>query len=390
MKGTWKRAHLGDVADVSYGFTAKASFEEIGPKFLRITDIQRYGVDWDAVPSCDIPKDKYDQYRLCDGDIVFARTGATTGKSFLLSNTPEAVAASYLIRLRIKNTELLPQYVAYFFQTSEYWDAVNAGTTGSAQGGFNASKLCDLEIQYPTRLEQKRIVAILDDAFERIDTAIANTEKCLANAKEFFESYASDVFNVVKNGWPIKTFESICENLDSRRIPITKSKRIPGDIPYYGASGVVDYVKDYIFDDDLLLVSEDGANLLARTYPIAFSVSGKTWVNNHAHVLKFNNKASQIFVEYYLNSISLKPFVSGMAQPKLNQKSMNSIPVPFPTLSIQQDIANKLSKIRQLTSEIKETKNRKAVSLIELKQSLLQKAFSGELTTDFNPNALEL
>ncbi|WP_427158577.1 restriction endonuclease subunit S [Aliinostoc sp. HNIBRCY26] len=136
-------------------------------------------------------------------------------------------------------------------------------------------------------------------------------------------------------GWQIKYLDKLCENLDSKRVPITKASRKSGNIPYYGASGIVDYVADYIFDEDLLLVSEDGANLLARTYPIAFSITGKTWVNNHAHVLRFKEKTTQSFIEYYLNYISLEPYVSGMAQPKLNQKSLNSIAIPFPPLPEQ-------------------------------------------------------
>ncbi len=139
-------------------------------------------------------------------------------------------------------------------------------------------------------------------------------------------------------GWEIKYLDKLCENLDSKRVPITKSSRKSGYIPYYGASGIVDYVADYIFDEDLLLVSEDGANLLTRTYPIAFSITGKTWVNNHAHVLRFKEKITQSFIEYYLNSISLEPYVSGMAQPKLNQKSLNSIAIPFPPLPEQKRI----------------------------------------------------
>lgn len=139
-------------------------------------------------------------------------------------------------------------------------------------------------------------------------------------------------------GWNIKYLDELCENLDSKRIPITKSSKKSGNIPYYGASGIVDYVADYIFDEDLLLVSEDGANLLARTYPIAFSITGKTWVNNHAHVLRFKEKITQSFIEYYLNSISLESYVSGMAQPKLNQKSLNSIAIPIPPLPEQKRI----------------------------------------------------
>lgn len=139
-------------------------------------------------------------------------------------------------------------------------------------------------------------------------------------------------------GWEIKKLNEICENLDKQRIPITKSVRQPGNIPYYGASGIVDYVADYIFNEDLLLVSEDGANLLARTYPIAFSITGKTWVNNHAHVLRFAYKPTQKFVEYYLNFISIEAYVSGMAQPKLNQKSLNSIDIPLPPIPEQKRI----------------------------------------------------
>ena len=124
----------------------------------------------------------------------------------------------------------------------------------------------------------------------------------------------------MKKGWEVKKLGEVCENLDSKRIPITQNKRVAGEIPYYGASGIVDYVEGNIFNENLLLVSEDGANLLARTYPIAFSITGKTWVNNHAHVLRFTNMTTQLYVEFYLNSIKLEPFVSGMAQPKLNQQ----------------------------------------------------------------------
>ena len=136
------------------------------------------------------------------------------------------------------------------------------------------------------------------------------------------------------------------------RKPITSGLREPGDIPYYGASGIVDYVKDYIFDYDLLLVSEDGANLLARNTPIAFSISGKSWVNNHAHVLKFKTYAERKYVEYYLNSIDLTPYISGAAQPKLNKKSLESIRIPNPPLEDKKRIVNILDKFDALTGSI--------------------------------------
>lgn len=148
----------------------------------------------------------------------------------------------------------------------------------------------------------------------------------------------------MNNGWQITTLDQISVNLDSQRVPITKADRTSGEYPYYGASGIVDYVADYIFDGDTLLVSEDGANLLARSTPIAFPASGKYWVNNHAHILKFGNLTTQRFVELYLESIPLDDYVTGMAQPKLTQKALNSIPIPVPTLADQRRIVGILDE----------------------------------------------
>jgi len=188
---------------------------------------------------------------------------------------------------------------------------------------------------------------------------------------------------VFENGnWETKTLNQISENLDSKRVPITKNQRKSGDIPYYGASGIVDYVADYIFDEDLLCVSEDGANLLARTYPIAFSISGKTWVNNHAHVLKFPNIITQKFVEVYINSIRIDDYVSGMAQPKLNQAMLNKIPIPLPSLEEQQTIVRQLDALRAETQKLEAVYQKKIADLEELKKSILQKAFAGELKTE--------
>jgi len=149
------------------------------------------------------------------------------------------------------------------------------------------------------------------------------------------------------------TLNKISENLDSLRKPITETDRIAGDIPYYGASGIVDYVQEYIFDEKLLLVSEDGANLIARSTPIAFSIDGKAWVNNHAHVLRFSNSILQKYVEIYLNNISLEQYITGSAQPKLNQKMLNEIPIPIIEKSKMELMVNTIEKIEQVVSKRK-------------------------------------
>ncbi|WP_431065722.1 restriction endonuclease subunit S [Methylotuvimicrobium sp.] len=308
--------------------------------------------------------------------VLVAMYGATAGQVGILrfeASTNQAVCGIY------PNDNFLPEFIYYSMLYKQ--KELIGKATGNAQPNISQIKVKSTDIPFIDKDEQKRIVAILDEAFAGIDTAIANTEKNLANARELFESYLNSVFTQRGEGWEKKNLGDICENLDSKRIPITKSKRESGSIPYYGASGVVDYVADYLFNENLLLVSEDGANLLARTYPIAFSISGKTWVNNHAHVLRFETMSSQKFVEYYLNSISLSHYISGMAQPKLNQKSLNSIKIPFPDEDIKHNVVEKLDELSVETKRLQDSYKIKLSSLKELKQSLLQKAFSGELTS---------
>ena len=160
------------------------------------------------------------------------------------------------------------------------------------------------------------------------------------------------------DGVEFKVLGDVSINKDSLRKPITSGKRVAGYYPYYGASGIVDYINEYIFDGDYLLVSEDGANLLSRNTPIAFSISGKNWVNNHAHVLEFNTEAERKFIEYYLNSINLEPYISGSAQPKLNQKNLNIIRVPAPPLEVQQEIVRLLDEFTAKTAELQAELNK--------------------------------
>lgn len=167
------------------------------------------------------------------------------------------------------------------------------------------------------------------------------------------ESIEQMIKRLCPKGVEWKKISEICINCDSKRKPVTSGKRVAGKYPYYGASGIVDYVEDYIFEGDYLLVSEDGANLLARRTPIAFSISGKNWVNNHAHVLQFDNYIERKYIEYYLNMIDLRKYISGGAQPKLSQQSLNNIYIPLPPLEIQSRIVEVLDKMTTLTAELK-------------------------------------
>ncbi|WBX93729.1 restriction endonuclease subunit S [Pseudoxanthomonas mexicana] len=272
----------------------------------------------------------------------------------------------------------LDHHFLYYFLLANRTELDELGT-GATFKELSTGALRSFEIPLPPLDEQTRIVAKLDQAFVALDRARANAEANLEAAAKLPETWLQELFEG-SEAWPTHTLADLCENLDRLRVPITKSDREPGDIPYYGASGVVDHVKGHLFDEDLLLVSEDGANLLARTYPIAFSISGKAWVNNHAHVLRFSDSTTQEFVRLYLNSISLKPYVTGMAQPKLNQAALNGIPVPMPAVDVRAEIVRKAHQISAEAARAADNYIAQSADIAALRQSMLQAAFSGQLT----------
>lgn len=208
-------------------------------------------------------------------------------------------------------------------------------------------------IPIPPLPVQTEIVKILD-ALTALTSELTSELTLRRKQYEYYREKLLSEEELGKVGFEWKTLDQISENLDSKRKPITSGLRTSGKIPYYGASGIVDYVKDYIFDGDFLLISEDGANLLARNTPIAFSATGKIWVNNHAHILKFNSYEERRFIEFYLNKIDLTPYISGAAQPKLNKKNLNSIKIPIPSIPKQQRIVSILDKFETLTNSITE------------------------------------
>lgn len=258
--------------------------------------------------------------------------------------------------------QILPEYVYFCVTNSLFREAAVSQMTGT--GGLQRvprGYVEDFQIPLPPLEIQREIVA-----------EIEGYQKVINGARAVLENYRPHI--PISPDWPMAELGGIAENLDSKRVPITKGDRSSGSIPYYGASGIVDHVADFIFDEDILLISEDGANLIARSTPIAFSVTGKCWVNNHAHVLKFENRATQSFVEIYLNSISIEEFVTGAAQPKLNQQALNSIPIPLPPLAEQQAIVAEIEAEQALVNA-----NRELITRFEAKiQTTLSRIWGEE------------
>ena len=150
----------------------------------------------------------------------------------------------------------------------------------------------------------------------------------------------------------IEYLENVCDILDSQRVPITASERTSGNYPYYGANGIQDYVNDYIFDDELVLLAEDGGNFGSKTRPIAYRVSGKCWVNNHAHVLKPKDCINVDYLCYALMFYNTAGIVNGATRQKLTQASMRKMKIPLVDMCEQIKIVEKLNNLVNLKENI--------------------------------------
>jgi type I restriction enzyme S subunit len=176
--------------------------------------------------------------------------------------------------------------------------------------------------------------------------------------------------------WPMVKLGDVCEILDYKRIPITKNLRKSGLVPYYGATGIVDHVDGYLFDEKLVLVGEDGAKWDAGC-DTAFIIDGKSWVNNHAHVIRPNRaKLIDSWLVYYLNFRDLSEYVSGVTVPKLNQGNLINIPLPLPPLAEQQRIVARLDAAFAAIDEASAAAASNARNARALFESYLDQVFS--------------
>ena len=382
MREGWSIRSLGDVATIYNGNSINAEEKKKkylgqtqGLPFIATKDVSNNGsIDYEN--GVRIPN--YTDFKIARPDSVFVcAEGGSAGKKVAFVEQ-EVCFGNKLFALQPKKALLNGKYLYYYVQSQSFKEQFKQLITGII-GGVSSKKIKEISIILSSLPEQQRIVDILDREFAKIDALKANAEKSLQAAKDLFQATLKKELEP-NEGWKELAIPEVSENLDSKRVPITKSVRENGQYPYYGASGIVDYVADYIFDEPLLLVSEDGANLLARSTPIAFSVEGKVWVNNHSHVLRFDDYKKQKFVEYWFAGNDISSLITGTAQPKFNQKALNSIKIAFPVKEQEmEDILDRLDEMEEKSNILQKNYQNTLTLCDDLKQSLLRKAFNGEL-----------
>lgn len=282
-----------------------------------------------------------------------------------------------LAALRANGRNLDCRFLYHFLKSIEdKWDT----PLGAVFSAITKVDLQNLEIPLPPLEEQKMIVEKIEKLFAKIEEAERLRRAALADSAALIPSTLHRVFSrAEKEGWEEKELGEICDILDSQRKPVTKRDRKPGPYPYYGATGVQDYVADYIFDEPLVLVGEDGAKwgIGEKT---AYRVEGKCWVNNHAHVLRpHRNKVLDGLIEYFLNIIDISEYITGLTVKKLNQAKLRGIKIPLPSIDEQKKIVAYLDRVSEKARSLVETQKAQLADLVALRQSILHQAFQGEL-----------
>jgi type I restriction enzyme S subunit len=272
----WKEVKLKTIcSDISYGYTASASKENVGPKFLRITDITSGKINWDTVPYCKISEKDYHKYKLSIGDIVIARTGATTGCNAIVKNNIDAVFASYLVRFKIDKKFADPFFIGYVLQSQNFKDYVDAIIGGSAQPGANARQLADYIFSLPPLPEQKSIAEVLSSIDDKIDLLHRQNKTLEEMAMTLFRKW---FIEDAKEDWGDGVFGDIVQPKKGKNI--TKKDVIEG--PYPVVAGGIEpscYHNLANTSEPVVTISASGANAgYVRLYHT------KVWASDSSYI----------------------------------------------------------------------------------------------------------
>lgn len=369
-----------------------------GYPMVRVKDISTGFLD---LSSCfNVSEDDYlefsKKYKPQSGDIIITRVG-TYGNIALVTNDKRFCLGQNTVILNVDKKIIDNKYLFYYLTSSMGQQQIESKVTGSTQKTISLKSLKEINIIRHNFYKEKQI----GDLLYKIDNKINNNKQIIANLEELsqtlFKRWFVDFEFPDENGnpyksnggemvdselgeipkeWSIKTLNDISESYNTKRKPLSKLERekVTSIYPYYGATKIIDYVDDYLFDGKFILVGEDGTVQTEEGHPFVQYVWGKFWVSNHTHILKGNNLSDETLM-LILNNIDIEPYITGAVQPKISKKNLNGIKVIIGTKLIYEkfdqysDIYYK--KIREISEEIK--------NLIELRDTLLPKLMSGEM-----------
>ncbi|WP_434135311.1 restriction endonuclease subunit S [Pseudomonas luteola] len=431
----WISIKLEDISeDISYGYTASSNSEGVGPKFLRITDIQENKVVWDLVPYCNIDNAKKSSFLLSDGDLVFARTGATVGKSFLIKGSiPESVFASYLIRVRPIKREL-SSYLGYFFKSLDYWKQITEFSSGIGQPNVNGSKLKALKVPLPPLAEQTRIAQKLNELLAQVDTLKSRIDGIPTLLKRFRQSVLAAavsgrltedwrkvlevpkenptpfksalVFSPSEQGrlpkkwsWEMLTKLALLESGHTPRKSVTEYWE-NGDVPWISLQDIRAADGKEIFETKYMPTELGIKNSSARLLPkgtVCFSrdisvgyvtVMGRSMATTQHFanwVCKEKIKPKYLMYAFMASRDHLTMSGQGSTVKTIYMPALKELRLATPSIEEQTEIVRRVEQLFAFADQLEAKVKTAQARIDQLTQSILAKAFRGELVPQ-DPN----
>jgi len=335
------------------------------------------------------------------GDVLFGKLRPYLAK--VARPDFDGVCTSEILPLR-PVPECSQSYIMYELLNAPYIRWLDSLTYGTKMPRVSPAQVASSSVGLPPLPEQRAIAAFLDRETARIDALVAKNERLIALLQEQrtalitravtkgldptvpMKDSGVEWLGEIPAHWEVKPLKRVFSNLDSMRVPLSGEERatMTKEYPYYGASGIIDHVEDYLFEEPLILVAEDGANLYSRSTPLAFIATGRYWVNNHAHILK-PLEGDVSYWAQVLSSVVFDPWISGSAQPKLTGEKLGSIPLPvLPPVerrAIAAFLDRETARIDALVAKVRDAIER----LKELRTALISAAVTGKI--DVRPPA---
>lgn len=369
----WELRKLGKVADVFDGTHQTPRYTNQGVMFLSVEDINTLESE-KYISSEDFEK----EFKIFPefNDVLMTRIGDIGTSNIVKTNDKIAYYVSLAL---IKPKKLESHFLNSIIQSKDFQNELWKRTLHIAfPKKINKGEISEINLMFPTLPEQSAIGTF----FSTLDQHITLHQRKLDTLKEQKKTYLKLLFPAKGKNQPALRFRGfeddweevklgdVAEKFDNLRVPITASKRISGNTPYYGANGIQDYVEGYTHEGEFILIAEDGANDL-KDYPVQY-VNGKVWVNNHAHVIQsVRNFASNLFLLRALKTIDIEMYLVGGGRAKLNGDVMMKLPFKIPSLPEQEAIGSFFSTLDQEMAQVED----KLASLKEMKKTLLRKLF---------------
>ncbi|MDN3665790.1 restriction endonuclease subunit S [Algibacter miyuki] len=385
MPNNWKTYKLEDIAKLRKEGIKPSDFN--GEKYLGLEHIGQGNFLLDGIGNAsEVSSNKS---KFVEGDILYGKIRPYFKKVYRPKFS--GICSTDMLIINTKNESLVSQsYLHQFIKTQEFTDKATETSTGTKMPRADWNNLKQWEIPFPPLPEQTQIANILSAIDDKIENNLATNKTLEGMAMALYKHWFVDFgpfqdgefvdseLGMIPKGWEEKKIDDLAYILNSKRIPLSTGQRSKrkGEYPYYGASGVIDNIDDFIFDGEYVIISEDGENLRSRKTPIGFSAIGKFWVNNHAHILEGKQNGINKLVICHIAQMDMNPYLTGAVQPKLNKSNLLSIGIAMPKEDsiIQEVLAEFYSLSRLIFSNEKENQ-----SLTKLRDTLLPKLISGEV-----------